>query len=68
MISASAQTKAASAGRQIPTNRQAKMTDAMQQQLGNLDDLVKKVNTVDWDVINANRPQWDARWNRQVER
>jgi putative spermidine/putrescine transport system substrate-binding protein len=29
---------------------------------------VKKVNVVDWDVINAKRPQWDARWNRQVER
>jgi putative spermidine/putrescine transport system substrate-binding protein len=68
MISASAQSKAASAGRQIPTNRQAKMPDSMQQQLGNLDDLVKKVNVVDWDVINANRPQWDARWKRQVER
>ena len=68
MISASAQSKAASAGRQIPTNRQATMPDTMQKQLGNLDDLVKKVNVVDWDVINANRPQWDARWNRQVER
>jgi putative spermidine/putrescine transport system substrate-binding protein len=68
MISASAQSKAAVAGRQIPTNRQAKMPDSMQQQLGDLDELVKKVNVVDWDVINANRPQWDARWNRQVER
>jgi len=68
MISASAQSKAASAGRQIPTNRQATMPDTMQKQLGNLDDLVKKVNVVDWDVINTNRPQWDARWNRQVER
>src|SRR5260370_475371 len=68
MISASAKSKAAVAGRQIPTNRQAKMPDSMQQQLGNLDELVKKVNVVDWDVINANRPQWDARWNRQVER
>ena len=68
MISASAQSKAASAGRQIPTNRQATMPDSMQKQLGNLDELVKKVNVVDWDVINANRPQWDARWNRQIER
>ena len=68
LISAAAQSKAAVAGRQIPTNRQAKMPDSMQQQLGNLDELVKKVNVVDWDVINANRPQWDARWNRQVER
>jgi putative spermidine/putrescine transport system substrate-binding protein len=68
MISAAAQSKAAIASRQIPTNRQAKMPESMQQQLGNLDELVKKVNVVDWDVINANRPQWDARWNRQVER
>lgn len=39
----------------------------MNKQLGNLDELAKKVNVVDWDVVNANRPQWDQRWNRQIE-
>ena len=68
LLSASTQTRAAEAGRQIPTNKEAKMTEPMNKQLGNLDELAKKVNVVDWDVINVSRPQWDQRWNRQIER
>jgi putative spermidine/putrescine transport system substrate-binding protein len=68
LLSAPAQTKAAEAGRQIPTNRLAKMTPPMQQSLGNVEDLVRKVTVVDWDTINAHRAQWDTRWNRQIER
>ncbi|ALP68186.1 extracellular solute-binding protein [Paraburkholderia caribensis] len=67
LLSAPAQSKAAAAGKQIPTNEHATMTPAMQKSLGNLDDLVKKVTVVDWDSINAHRAQWDQRWNRQVE-
>src|ERR1700741_1566402 len=52
LLSAPAQTKAAEAGKQIPTNRLAKMTPSMQQSLGSIDDLVKKVTVVDWDAIN----------------
>ncbi len=68
LLSAPAQEKAAEAGKQIPTNRLAKMPGAMQQSLGNVDELVHKVTVVDWDVINAHRAQWDTRWNQQVER
>ncbi|WP_133646196.1 ABC transporter substrate-binding protein [Paraburkholderia flava] len=68
LLSAPAQTKAADSSRQIPTNRNAKMPAAMQQSLGDLDALVRKVTVVDWDVINAHRAQWDTRWNRQIER
>jgi hypothetical protein len=28
----------------------------------------RKVTVVDWDTINAHHAQWDARWNRQIER
>jgi putative spermidine/putrescine transport system substrate-binding protein len=44
------------------------MTPPMQQSLGNVDDMVKKLTVVDWDTINAHRAQWDTRWNRQIER
>jgi len=44
------------------------MPAAMQQSLGNVDDLVRKVTVVDWAAINARRAQWDTRWNRQIER
>ncbi|GLU33558.1 ABC transporter substrate-binding protein [Trinickia caryophylli] len=67
LLSAPAQAKAAEAGKQIPTNRQARMPPAMQQSLGNIDDLVRKATVVDWTAINARRAQWDTRWNRQIE-
>jgi putative spermidine/putrescine transport system substrate-binding protein len=67
LLSAPAQTKAAVAGKQIPTNERASMPPAMQKSLGNLDDLVRKVTVVDWDTINAHRAQWDQRWNQQIE-
>ncbi len=68
LLSAPAQTKAAQAGKQIPTNTQAKMTPDMEKNLGDLNALVKKVTVVDWDSINANRAQWDQRWNQQIEK
>lgn len=68
LLSAPAQEKAAEAGKQIPTNRLAKMPASMQQSLGNIESLVHKVTVVDWDAINAHRAQWDTRWNQQVER
>jgi putative spermidine/putrescine transport system substrate-binding protein len=68
LLSSAAQSKAAQAGKQIPTNSQAKMTPEMQQNLGDLNTLVKKVTEVDWDAINANRAQWDQRWNQQIEK
>jgi putative spermidine/putrescine transport system substrate-binding protein len=67
LLSAPAQSKAAEAGKQIPTNQHATMTPAMQKSLGKLDALVRKVTVVDWDSINAHRAQWDQRWNQQIE-
>jgi putative spermidine/putrescine transport system substrate-binding protein len=29
---------------------------------------MKTATTVDWDAINENRPAWNARWNKTVER
>lgn len=66
LLSAAAQTKAAAAGRQIPTNREAATTPAMRKSLGDLSDLVRRVTVVDWDAINAHRAEWDARWNRTI--
>lgn len=67
LLSAPSQTKAAETSRQIPTNQQVVMPAEMQKSLGDLNQLVKKVTVVDWDVINAHRAQWDQRWNQQIE-
>ncbi|WP_017776382.1 extracellular solute-binding protein [Paraburkholderia kururiensis] len=66
LLSAEAQTKAAAAGRQIPTNRDAATTPAMRKSVGDLSDLVRRVTVVDWDAINAHRTEWDARWKRTI--
>jgi putative spermidine/putrescine transport system substrate-binding protein len=29
---------------------------------------MKTAIAVDWDAINENRPAWNARWNKTVER
>ena len=29
---------------------------------------MKNAVTLDWDSINANRPAWNTRWNRTIER
>ena len=33
-----------------------------------MNDYMKTATTVDWDAINENRPAWNARWNKTVER
>jgi putative spermidine/putrescine transport system substrate-binding protein len=30
--------------------------------------ILKTAVALDWDVINAERPEWSKRWNRIVER
>ncbi|TKC92292.1 ABC transporter substrate-binding protein [Trinickia terrae] len=68
LLSAPAQEKAAEAGKQIPTNKLAKMPAAMQQSLGNVDSMTRTATMLDWSAINAHRAQWDARWNREIEK
>ena len=29
---------------------------------------MKNAVTLDWDSVNANRPAWNARWNKTIER
>ena len=29
---------------------------------------MKNAVTLEWDSVNANRPAWNARWNKTIER
>jgi putative spermidine/putrescine transport system substrate-binding protein len=29
---------------------------------------MKTAVTLDWDAINAKRPEWNSRWNKMIER
>ena len=38
------------------------------QQVANITKWMKTAVTLDWDSVNANRPAWNARWNKTIER
>ena len=31
-------------------------------------DQVKQLTTIDWDVVNPTREEWNKRWTREIER
>lgn len=69
LLTAKAQSAGLQYGNQIPSNPKAKAsTEADQAVLNKFNDYMKTAVTVDWDTINANRPTWNQRWNRAVER
>ena len=55
-------------GNQLPTNPKTVAKGDGVAQLARLKEWMKTAIVVDWDTINANRPAWNQRWNRNVER
>ena len=55
-------------GSQIPTNPKAPVAGEGVVQVNAIKGYMKTAITVDWDSINANRPAWNARWNKTIER
>lgn len=68
LLSPEAQAAALEHGNQIPSNPKTKATGAAAAMVKQMADYMKTATTVDWDAINENRPAWNARWNKTVER
>ena len=69
LLSAQAQVAGLQFGNQIPSNPKVKAgAEVGQAALSQFNEYMKTAVIVDWDTINANRPTWNARWNRAVER
>lgn len=68
LLSVPAQEAAMQYGSQIPSNRQAKATPEKQAELETFQANMANATLVNWDVINEKRPEWNDRWNREVER
>ena len=68
LLSPQAQANVLQFGAQIPTNPKAPVVGDGIPQVANITKWMKTAVTVDWDSINANRPAWNARWNKTVER
>lgn len=69
LLSAEAQAKAMAFGNGVPSNTTAKApTPEAQAKLDVFNTNMKTAVTLDWDAINAKRPEWNSRWNKMIER
>ena len=68
LLTPQAQAAALEFGDQIPSNPKTKATGASAALIAQMNEYMKTAIAVDWDVINENRPAWNARWNKTVER
>lgn len=69
LLSPEAQSKALAAGNIVPSNTKAKAsTPEAEKKLEAFHANMKTAVTLDWDQINAKRPEWNSRWNKMIER
>ena len=69
LLTADAQAAGLQHGNQIPSNPNSQAVgDDAKLKLKQFGEYMKTAVTVDWDVINENRPAWNARWNKTIER
>ncbi|PXF30784.1 spermidine/putrescine ABC transporter substrate-binding protein [Pokkaliibacter plantistimulans] len=67
LLSKDAQAKALAFGKLLPTNAHTPATAETKDLLAQMDTYMKSAIALDWDSINALRPEWNKRWNRQIE-
>lgn len=69
LLTPEAQAAALEFGNQIPSNQKTKVASATAQAtVDRFQGYMKNVITLDWDSVNALRPEWNTRWNKTVER
>ncbi|CAH1650738.1 ABC transporter substrate-binding protein [Hyphomicrobiales bacterium] len=69
LLSPEAQAKALAAGNVVPSNPKAKAETAeAEKKLEAFHNNMKTAVVLDWDAINAKRPEWNSRWNKMIER
>ena len=69
LLTPEAQAAALEFGNQIPSNVKTKVSSAQAQAtVDRFQGYMKTVITLDWDSVNALRPEWNTRWNKQIEK
>ncbi|HKX39554.1 MAG TPA: ABC transporter substrate-binding protein [Burkholderiaceae bacterium] len=69
LLTPQAQSAALEFGNQIPSNLKTQPGNpAAQATVDRFKGYMKTVNTLDWDAVNTLRPEWNARWNKTIER
>ena len=69
LLSAQAQSKALAVGSVVPSNTTVTATTPeAEKKLADFHTFMQNAVTLDWDIINARRPEWNSRWNKMIER
>lgn len=68
LLTPEAQAIALEDGDQIPSNPNTPTTDKTHGQVEAMKQYLETAIAVDWDKVNELRPEWNARWNRSIER
>ena len=64
LLSPVAQANVLQYGAQIPTTPKTPAEGEGAAQVADINKWMKTAVTIDWESINANRPAWNARWNK----
>ena len=69
LLTPQAQAAALEFGNQIPSNMKTDPSStAAKATVDRFKGYMKTVVTLDWDTVNAVRPEWNTRWNKTIER
>jgi putative spermidine/putrescine transport system substrate-binding protein len=68
LLTPEAQAAALEDGDQIPSNPNTPTTDKTRGQVEAMKQYLETAIAIDWDQVNEQRPAWNARWNRSIER
>jgi putative spermidine/putrescine transport system substrate-binding protein len=68
LLSPQAQAPALEKGDQIPSNPNTPTSDKTRLQVEAMAKYLETAVSIDWDQVNQQRPEWNARWSRSIER
>ncbi|WP_288374815.1 ABC transporter substrate-binding protein [uncultured Pseudomonas sp.] len=68
LLTPAAQAPALEEGDQIPSNPTTPTTERTRGQVEAMQQYQQSAVVVNWDEVNQQRPQWNARWSRSIER
>ena len=68
LLSAEAQASLLQHASQLPTNSKTVAPGESAAMLAQIAGYMKNAVAVDWDSINENRPKWNERWNKTIEK
>lgn len=68
LLTPEAQAPALELGDQIPSNPKTPTTEKTKARVDAMNNYLKTAISIDWDQVNQQRPEWNARWSKTIER